>query len=247
MAEYDQFRKAIKTESALDRMKDAELVLRFLAFHEKSCPNYPGGVKSFLNEFMNDFRNISDDRAKKFSEAFKKAADLAYTVFGENAFRRFSAGNKKDQNGRWEKTVNRALYDILMWGFTQYEKPEVIENSDAIRESLIALILEDDDFREAITAATGDRNRVIHRFESWRKRLADVIGTNGSNPRLFSTELKKELMAASPMCQICGQTIQTLDDAEVDHIKPYSKGGETTGANAQLTHRHCNRSKGARG
>jgi 5-methylcytosine-specific restriction endonuclease McrA len=34
-----------------------------------------------------------------------------------------------------------------------------------------------------------------------------------------------------------------INDTEIDHIKPYSKGGETTFENAQLTHRHCNRSK----
>ena len=35
----------------------------------------------------------------------------------------------------------------------------------------------------------------------------------------------------------------TIDDAEVDHILPYSKGGDTVLENAQLLHRHCNRAK----
>lgn len=241
---YENFRKAIKTESALDRMKDAELVLRFLAFHEKSYLNYPGGVKSFLNEFMNDFRDLSNEKAKKFSETFKKAADLSFTIFGDNAFRRFSPGNNLDKNGRWEKTINRALFDIIMWGFSQYEKSEVVGKSDPIRNSLVALIINDEDFREAITASTGDRNRAKYRFESWNRCLAEIIGANPSQPRLFSTELKKKLMADCAICGICKQSILTLDDAEVDHITAFVKGGETTEDNAQLTHRYCNRSKG---
>ncbi|MDD2518619.1 MAG: HNH endonuclease signature motif containing protein [Bacilli bacterium] len=34
-----------------------------------------------------------------------------------------------------------------------------------------------------------------------------------------------------------------IEDAEVDHIIPYSRGGNTTEDNAQLLHRHCNRTK----
>ena len=35
------------------------------------------------------------------------------------------------------------------------------------------------------------------------------------------------------------------DPREVDHIKPFSKGGNTELSNAQLLHRHCNREKNA--
>lgn len=246
LSQNENFRKAIKSESALDRMKDAELVLRFLAFHERTYLNYPGGVKSFLNEFMNDFRNLTDDKAKKFSDAFKKASDLSFTVFGDQAYRRFSVGTEKDKNGHWEKTVNRALYDIIMWGFTQYEKSQVVGKADAIRSALISLTIEDEEFRAAITAATGDKYRAIYRFDRWRETLAEVIGTNQAGPRLFDVDTKKVLFAQKPQCALCEQTIHTIDDAEVDHVDPYSKGGATEIENAQLAHRYCNRSKGAK-
>lgn len=246
LSQHDSFRKAIKSESALDRMKDAELVLRFLAFYERTYLNYPGGVKSFLNEFMNDFRNLTDDKVKKFSEAFKKAADLSFTVFGEQAYRRFSIGNDKDKNGHWEKTVNRALYDIVMWGFTQYEKSQVVGKADAIRDALISLTIQDEEFRAAITAATGDKYRAIYRFDKWRETLAAVVGTGDVGARLFTAEVKRNLFMSSQQCAICSQTIHTIDDAEVDHVTPFSKGGTTDIQNAQLVHRYCNRSKGAK-
>lgn len=246
LSEHDTFRKAIKNESALDRMKDAELVLRFLAFYERTYLNYPGGVKSFLNEFMNDFRNLTEDKAKKFSEAFKKASDLSFTVFGEQAYRRFSIGNEKDRNGHWEKTVNRALYDIIMWGFTQYEKSQVVGKADAIRDALISLTIKDEEFRAAITAATGDKYRAIYRFDRWRETLAEVIGTGDIGARLFTADMKRNMYQQSQRCAICSQTIHTIDDAEVDHVTPFSKGGATDIQNAQLVHRYCNRSKGAK-
>jgi hypothetical protein len=72
LSQHDTFRKAIKSESALDRMKDAELVLRFLAFYERTYLNYPGGVKSFLNEFMNDFRNLTDEKGRNFQRPSRR-------------------------------------------------------------------------------------------------------------------------------------------------------------------------------
>jgi len=45
-------------------------------------------------------------------------------------------------------------------------------------------------------------------------------------------------------CQICHQKINTIEDAEIDHITCYWRGGKTVPSNARLTHRFCNRSKG---
>ena len=44
-------------------------------------------------------------------------------------------------------------------------------------------------------------------------------------------------------CSYCGNIILSIDDAEVDHIIPFSEGGATDISNAQLLHRHCNRVK----
>jgi 5-methylcytosine-specific restriction endonuclease McrA len=48
--------------------------------------------------------------------------------------------------------------------------------------------------------------------------------------------VKKQLFEKDSTCKLCQQQIQTIDDAEVDHIIPYSEGGKTEISNAQLTH-----------
>ena len=47
----------------------------------------------------------------------------------------------------------------------------------------------------------------------------------------------------NPICSISGQRILSIDDCEVDHIVPYSKGGRTELSNAQLVLRYFNRAK----
>lgn len=46
-------------------------------------------------------------------------------------------------------------------------------------------------------------------------------------------------------CQLCLGPVDP-DDVHLDHIQPWSKGGEHTEANLQVTHSLCNMKKGAR-
>jgi 5-methylcytosine-specific restriction endonuclease McrA len=49
-------------------------------------------------------------------------------------------------------------------------------------------------------------------------------------------------MRDSGMCGICSLKV-SIDEFEVDHIKPLSKGGEHSYANTQISHQKCNRKK----
>ena len=61
----------------------------------------------------------------------------------------------------------------------------------------------------------------------------------------YGTKDKEELwnMSEKHVCSYCGQEILDISDAEVDHINPFSNGGETELSNGQLLHRICNREK----
>ena len=58
--------------------------------------------------------------------------------------------------------------------------------------------------------------------------------------------MQAELYKKSSQCAFCKQKILRLEDAQVDHIKPYAQGGQTEAANAQLLHSSCNQRKGKR-
>ena len=100
-------------------------------------------------------------------------------------------------------------------------------------------------YQDFTYAATGSKNRVIGRIMMVYNAIANVIGkhSNAGIIRTFSDEIKNELWHDGYVCSFCGQKILSIDDAEVDHIRPFSQGGETTLENAQLLHRHCNRVK----
>ncbi len=243
LANLSDFRKLLGGASTV-RMLDAELVLRFLAFLDKTYLNYPGAMTSFLNEFMNDNRNIDVKKSQHFSDKFRHATSLSYSVFGSHAFKKFTVGKHGSENGSWERAFNRPLYDVVMWGFTRYEKNQIFPHIDAIRDNLIELMTTDPIFVDTITSAVGDRTKTTYRFEAWRDRLKSIV-TNEKSQRSFSQIVRKNLFEQDPTCALCKNTIVMFDDSHVDHIVPFSKGGLTKEENAQITHRYCNQSKSA--
>jgi len=223
------------------RMKDIELVLRFAAFYHFTYLKYKPPMRKFLNNDMEKYQDISEVDAIELKNAFKNAVTIIKSLLDNHAFKRFYKGDEKNPNGYWEpKKFNASLYDILIYSFAREDKNEVYQNLDSIREALIYLMTNDQDFIDAIELSTSSVQAVTKRFDKWRLTLQDIIGIARKEPRCFSLKLKEELYKNDSTCAICGQKIQDIDDAAIDHIKQYWAGGKTIPENARLTHRYCN-------
>ena len=136
-----------------------------------------------------------------------------------------------------------ALFDVQMCGFVNYEKHQIISKADKIREKLIKLMTQNEEFINSIEIKTSDKNVLTKRFKIWFEALEEIVGSPLNENRTFDFNIKKQLFETNPTCQICQQQILALDDAEVDHVIPFSEGGRTELNNAQLSHRYCNRRK----
>jgi hypothetical protein len=154
------------------------------------------------------------------------------------------AGSKEDPNGCYERKMNKGLFDIIMFGFTMYDENQIIPNSDAIREELLWMMTHEEDFINAISGSgTDSKEKTLTRFDKWLSALKEIVGIPVNEPRTFSYQYKKQLWESNTTCARCGQRIQITDDAEVDHVEQYWRGGKTIPSNARLTHRYCNRSR----
>lgn len=241
---YESFHKLLRNEGARKRMGYRGMILRFFALSEKTYLNYKPSIKQFCNKELRDNRNMSEEKQAEYRDRFKKCVDLVYTVFGENAFRRFTPGNNSEVNGKWSTSrINMSLFDIQLCGFANYEKHQIIPKSDIIKESLVQLMCNNKEFIDAIETGTSDKARLQRRFKIWLETLGKIVGEDNSTKRLFPYSTKKKLFETDPTCRLCGQQILIIDDAEVDHTVPFSVGGETEVSNAQITHRYCNRRK----
>ena len=121
------------------RMADREMVLRFMAIwknwdNEKAVLNgYKGRMKSFLNVFMNDHKEIKGQEYNEWKRLFEETVEKVYQVYGEYAFKR------QGIDGIREKTINRAIIDIIMLSATQHSMDELMANKNRIAQRFLEM------------------------------------------------------------------------------------------------------------
>jgi hypothetical protein len=241
LAENDDFMDLVGLKRPDKRMKDLELVLRFAAFYHATYLKYQPPMKRFFNREMEKYQYISPEDSQHLREAFKNSVQIVKSLFGTSAFRRFYRGTDSNPNGLWEsQQFNTSLYDVMMDVFHSKDKNQVYAALDSIREGLIELMTTNPEFIDAITLGTSEIDRVTKRFDLVRHLVDDLLQNHRPQPRCFSLKLKQELYDNDSTCAICNHKINHLDDAAVDHIDQYWRGGKTIPENARLTHRYCN-------
>jgi hypothetical protein len=243
LSENHLFHGLVKKDNFKKRMIYRGMILRFFAISEKSYINYKSSMKQFSNKELRDNRELTPNKVKEYKARFEHCIDLVKTVFGENSFRRYIPGSD-DEQGKWASSqINMALFDLQMVGFVNYSKNDVLANADAIREELLTLMTTDIQFQNLIGFKTSDTDNVKKRFRIYMDMLDRIIGDPKYTQRTFTYSVKEQLFKDNPYCAISKQKILAIEDSEVDHIIPYSKGGKTELSNAQLVLRYFNRSK----
>lgn len=238
--------KIRKSDSPHKRMEDRQLILRFMAMKRNSHLNYNGSMKPFMNHEMLTHRQANPTEIGKMKRWFEDAIESAWIVFGENAFRRWTPGKTASEGATWDSKLNVALWDTVLYSFAFYEKRQIIQAADAIREDFLHLLATDTEFVDCIGRSTDRSERLKYRADIWRSRLKSIIEVPGRETRAFSKQLKLQLYSVNPSCAECQQNIPSPDDAEVDHVIHYWRGGATIPDNARLLHRYCNRARGGR-
>ena len=205
---------------------------------------------------------------------FNNAVKGLYIVFSQETIRRFikksvllTENNGKISKSAYEivekkiigedkkkkKKINIALINALMVGFCKYKPVEIQRKADIIKKAIINIQLNDEEFIKSIgSPQTAEKRKVFTRINKVKELLKNIL-ENDEDKRFFSKEIREKLWKNNKQknngmakCAICGNEIHSINDAGVDHIVPYSKGGETTEENAQLVHSWCNSSKGSR-
>lgn len=165
-------RKALGLTKPDRRMRDSEIVLRFIAF-EKSYPNYDGDFKAFLDSPVKYFNSDWNSRKPELDAILQRletALEISAAVFPPpEIFRKWNGE-------RYERRMNRALFDAVTRYFTDrtIEKP-AIASRDAINERLKALCVNDLDFKRSIELTTKSPLAVRTRLGAWGRALAEVL------------------------------------------------------------------------
>lgn len=157
------------------RMADREMVLRFLAIWKNwdsangILNGYKGRMKSFLNVFMNEHKDIKGQESNEWKQLFEGTVEKVYHVYGEYAFRR------QGLDGVREKTINRAIIDVIMLSATQHSLEELMANKERIAQRFIEMTNNDVEFHNSIKIGTSDTKVITLRLSTWCNEVNRII------------------------------------------------------------------------
>lgn len=246
LVEYPEFVQVLNQKSLQNRMADRAFALSFIAFYEKTHLKVKRSLAGFLNDFLDEYQYANQTKLDEWKQQFKKSMRACYTIFGEWGFRLRRTDRESSRGkGEWSPRPNRAVFQAISVAFCNYDLPELTRASDAILEEYLDLISTDKEWESCVTTTTAEPSRIRYVFDTWKTRLETVMANYPSNDRerIFSRALKEELFQQNNACAICNQRIVLINDAAIDHIEHYWRGGETIPENARLVHRACNLSR----
>lgn len=140
------------------RLKDQELILRFLALYLES-DKYEKPINEFLNRFASRNRKPAQKFLQNCHGKFVSTIAVAFQSLGEKAFR--PAGS-----------LNAAVFDSIMVGMAKRLDKGRIEKPAKLAAAYEKLLTKEG-YQTAITSATSDETNV-------QKRLSDAIEAFGS-------------------------------------------------------------------
>jgi hypothetical protein len=168
------------------RMRDVELLVRFIAF-DRYLDSYAGNLKQFLDNACAALNIAWGDHADEVEEAADRceAAIAATTaVFGRNAFRRWTGE-------RWERTFNRAVFDAQTFYFKDpIVAAESATESEAVVDAFQALTVTNPKFAEALQTSTKTIGATYLRLAAWGGALGGVVGRPLPIPRMDENHIR---------------------------------------------------------
>jgi hypothetical protein len=179
-ANSDAIRKALNLDKPDFRMRDVELLIRFMGFH-LFLGDYAGSLKGFLDETCASLNSAWDDRQQEVEDAARACDAAIYAteeIFGEDAFRQPTGTGRR---GRF----NRAIFDVMAYYFSNAAiRDEAAEKGDDIKALFEAVWVADKDFVEAITRTTKSIPATHTRLATWGTALNDVLDQDIRVPSL---------------------------------------------------------------
>ena len=153
------------------RMRDSELVLRFMAY-DRALAKYRGDFKQFLDDTTKYYELDWDARAQEVKDKFGRldeALRTASTVFDKDCF-------KKWLGTKYERVINRAIFDCVARFFAEPDIAKASkEKSKDVVENFQKLCL-DAGFKDAVEKTPKTVGATTSRIAMWGKTLAATIG-----------------------------------------------------------------------
>jgi Protein of unknown function DUF262 len=185
--ESQVLKKIFKSKNGDFRMRDVELLLRYVAFHY-FLPQYDGNINKFLNmtcEVLNKEWNDKEDDIKETIVSFEKAVEATILIFGDKNFARVWVS----EDEAYRSQFNRATLDVMVFYFSdEIIRESAKKNKEKVEDAFKELCSSSNDFRESVRGTT-DVDGTYTRLSLWGKSLLAVLDVKFNVPEFCDNRI----------------------------------------------------------
>lgn len=150
------------------RMRDIEIVLRFIAFN-MFLSEYRGNMKEWLDAVTKDLNRRIEaltPTVRALLADFELAHRAALLIYGDNAFKRWDA-----RNNRYIGQRNRALSDCQLYYLKHPETRDFLQTNSNVEIDTLKALCDNSQFIQSITSTTKSIENTHLRLEMWGNEL----------------------------------------------------------------------------
>ena len=174
-SEPQPIHRILKRNGPDPRLRDAELILRFMVFVMFS-KEYKGSLRRFLDEKMGHITEHWDEyreRVKQVYSDFNRAIEkLEQVLEGDNVGRRYSPDRG------WERPLNKVLFEVEAYYFMCLDDAIIKNKKKQFTTELEKFFKDNPVFIESIQASTSNLEKYINRYTLFCDLINKVFGTN---------------------------------------------------------------------
>jgi hypothetical protein len=154
------------------KMRDREVVNRFMAFKLLGWQDYYGDMDQHLADALKTVNKMTDDERADLRRAFTQSMKLNHEIFGPHAFR-------KSRPGYVRSPLNVALFDVLSVAFSERDEGVWLAHKATIADRVVKAWQQSyGPFERAISYSTNSRKPVQDRFALLQSLLQEVLNAN---------------------------------------------------------------------
>lgn len=182
-------RKILKSKNPDPRMRDVELLLRYVAFHH-FLSDYRGNLKVFLDITCEQLNNDWDNREIEIRDTvsqFDNAVQTTTRIFGEeNTFRVWLSSSHA-----YRSKFNRAILDVMIFYFSDPVIRQAAEKNPAGVENAFKELCSssNSEFRDAVERRTTSIRETHTRLSLWGQALLKVLDVEFNVPKLVDNRI----------------------------------------------------------
>jgi hypothetical protein len=170
------------TEEPDPRMRDIEILARFLAFRFRA-EEYPGRMKRFLDDTFTIFNDKWAAFEKKVTSAekdFESGVQDLIKIFGDYLARKPTSPQ-----------FNRAIFDALIYFQSNPDVREALKHKHAALRKAYENLFSSDEFSKAIESDTAGAPNTSTRLAMWAEVITKVSGVKFAAPKIPGGAVKK--------------------------------------------------------